>query len=168
MGLACTMAAASADRVLAGEEAETSKGYNPNEQGGNLETSMSALAGKGELQTSAISRPASRLTLLAPVAPSDYGKTKMRFSDYVLTESGLQYKDLKEGTGSRFPKAGDQVVVDWDGYTIGYYGRIFEARNKPKGSSFEGSDRDFFRFRVGENEVGRSKERLSVCLRVRG
>jgi len=92
----------------------------------------------------------------------------MRFSDYVLTESGLQYKDLKEGTGSRFPKAGDQVVVDWDGYTIGYYGRIFEARNKPKGSSFEGSDRDFFRFRVGENEVGRSKERLSVCLRVRG
>lgn len=168
LGLACTMAAASADRVLAGEEAETSKGYNPNEQGGNLETSMSALAGKGELQTSAISRPASRLTLLAPVAPSDYGKTKMRFSDYVLTESGLQYKDLKEGTGSRFPKAGDQVVVDWDGYTIGYYGRIFEARNKPKGSSFEGSDRDFFRFRVGENEVGRSKERLSVCLRVRG
>jgi len=144
LGLACTMAAASADRVLAGEEAETSKGYNPNEQGGNFETSMSALAGK------------------------DYGKTKMRFSDYVLTESGLQYKDLKEGTGSRFPKAGDQVVVDWDGYTIGYYGRIFEARNKPKGSSFEGSDRDFFRFRVGENEVGRSKERLSVCLRVRG
>ena len=50
MGLACTMAAASADRVLAGEEAETSKGYNPNEQGGNFETSMSALAGKGELQ----------------------------------------------------------------------------------------------------------------------
>ena len=50
LGLACTMAAASADRVLAGEEAETSKGYNPKEQGGNLETSMSALAGKGELQ----------------------------------------------------------------------------------------------------------------------
>lgn len=27
--------------------------------------------------------------------------------------------------------------VDWDGYTIGYYGRIFEARNKTKGGSFE-------------------------------
>jgi len=27
--------------------------------------------------------------------------------------------------------------VDWDGYTIGYYGRIFEARNKAKGGSFE-------------------------------
>lgn len=29
------------------------------------------------------------------------------------------------------------VQVDWDGYTIGYYGRIFEARNKAKGGSFE-------------------------------
>ena len=26
--------------------------------------------------------------------------------------------------------------IDWDGYTIGYYGRIFEARNKTKGGSF--------------------------------
>ena len=24
----------------------------------------------------------------------------------------------------------DTVVIDWDGYTIGYYGRPFEARNK--------------------------------------
>lgn len=29
------------------------------------------------------------------------------------------------------------LQVDWDGYTIGYYGRIFEARNKSKGGSFE-------------------------------
>jgi hypothetical protein len=29
-----------------------------------------------------------------------------------------------------FPPLGDEVVVDWDGYTIGYYGRPFEARNK--------------------------------------
>lgn len=31
----------------------------------------------------------------------------------------------------------DTFQVDWDGYTIGYYGRIFEARNKTKGGSFE-------------------------------
>lgn len=30
----------------------------------------------------------------------------------------------------------DTFQVDWDGYTIGYYGRIFEARNKTKGGSF--------------------------------
>ena len=27
----------------------------------------------------------------------DYGKTKMRYSDYTLTPSGLQYKDVKVG-----------------------------------------------------------------------
>ncbi|RLM64960.1 peptidyl-prolyl cis-trans isomerase FKBP19, chloroplastic [Panicum miliaceum] len=65
----------------------------------------------------------------------DYGKTKMRYPDYTETESGLQYK------------------VDWDGYTIGYYGRIFEARNKTKGGSFEGGDKDFFKFKVGSGQV---------------
>ncbi|KAG4152746.1 hypothetical protein ERO13_D04G141000v2 [Gossypium hirsutum] len=65
----------------------------------------------------------------------DYGKTKMRYPDYTETVSGLQYK------------------VDWDGYTIGYYGRIFEARNKTKGGSFVGDDKDFFKFRLGSQEV---------------
>ena len=46
-----------------------------------------------------------------------------------MTSSGLQFKDLKEGTGDS-PSPGATVVIDWDGYTIGYYGRPFEARNK--------------------------------------
>ena len=25
---------------------------------------------------------------------------------------------------------GDRVVIDWEGYTIGYYGRPFQTRNK--------------------------------------
>ncbi|CAO2836371.1 unnamed protein product [Amaranthus hypochondriacus] len=82
----------------------------------------------------------------------DYGKTKMRYPDYTETESGLQFKDLRMGTGPT-PKTGDTVVVDWDGYTIGYYGRIFEARNKTKGGSFEGDDKDFFKFKLGSQEV---------------
>ncbi|KAF3661015.1 Peptidyl-prolyl cis-trans isomerase FKBP19, chloroplastic [Capsicum annuum] len=82
----------------------------------------------------------------------DYGKTKMKFPDYTETQSGLQYKDLRVGSGPT-PKIGETVVVDWDGYTIGYYGRIFEARNKTKGGSFEGDDKDFFKFRVGSQEV---------------
>lgn len=28
------------------------------------------------------------------------------------------------------PQRGQTAVIDWDGYTIGYYGRPFEARNK--------------------------------------
>ncbi|KAF5746368.1 peptidyl-prolyl cis-trans isomerase FKBP19 chloroplastic [Tripterygium wilfordii] len=82
----------------------------------------------------------------------DYGKTKMRYPDYIETESGLQFKDLRKGNGPT-PKTGETVMVDWDGYTIGYYGRIFEARNKTKGGSFEGGDKDFFKFRLGSQEV---------------
>ena len=41
-----------------------------------------------------------------------------RYSDYVRTESGLQFQDLREGTG-KAAKSGSQVTVDWDGYTIG-------------------------------------------------
>ncbi|XP_068644561.1 peptidyl-prolyl cis-trans isomerase FKBP19, chloroplastic isoform X2 [Aristolochia californica] len=82
----------------------------------------------------------------------DYGKTKMRYPDYTETNSGLQYKDLRIGSGP-IPKNGETVVVDWDGYTIGYYGRIFEARNKTKGGSFEGDDKDFFKFTLGSQQV---------------
>ena len=34
------------------------------------------------------------------------------------------------------PRAGQTVVIDWDGYTIGYYGRPFEARNKVSSKPF--------------------------------
>ncbi|KAK6930737.1 FKBP-type peptidyl-prolyl cis-trans isomerase domain [Dillenia turbinata] len=82
----------------------------------------------------------------------NYGKTKMRYPDYTETDSGLQYKDLRVGSGP-LPKMGETVLVDWDGYTIGYYGRIFEARNKTKGGSFEGNDKDFFKFKIGSQQV---------------
>lgn len=82
----------------------------------------------------------------------DYGKTKMHYPDYTETQSGLQFKDLRVGDGPK-PMKGETVVVDWDGYTIGYYGRIFEARNKTKGGSFEGEDKDFFKFKLGSQQV---------------
>ena len=43
--------------------------------------------------------------------------------------AGLQYKDLREGSGEA-ARDGSKVTIDWDGYTIGYYGRPFEGRNK--------------------------------------
>ncbi|KAL5732363.1 hypothetical protein ACOSP7_031708 [Xanthoceras sorbifolium] len=95
---------------------------------------------------------AAEFTDMPALRGKDYGKTKMRYPDYTETESGLQYKDLRPGTGP-MPKMGQTVVVDWDGYTIGYYGRIFEARNKTKGGSFEGDDKEFFKFRLGSQEV---------------
>lgn len=82
----------------------------------------------------------------------DYGKARMTYSDYVTTESGLQYQDIVAGTGAA-PQAGSSVVVDWSGVTLGYYGRPFEARNKPKGGAFTGDEKDFFRFRIGDPGV---------------
>lgn len=97
----------------------------------------------------------------------DYGKTKMRYPDYTETESGLQYKDLRTGDGP-VPNIGDLVVVDWDGYTIGYYGRIFEARNKTKGGSFEGNEKDYFKFRLGSKQVIPAFEEAIATMAVGG
>ncbi|KAK9857988.1 hypothetical protein WJX84_004054 [Apatococcus fuscideae] len=82
----------------------------------------------------------------------DYGKARTKYPDYTMTESGLQYQDLRPGSGQQ-AQSGSLCEVDWDGYTIGYYGRPFEARNKPKGSSFTGDDKDFFKFTLGDHSV---------------
>ncbi|XP_021680484.2 peptidyl-prolyl cis-trans isomerase FKBP19, chloroplastic isoform X2 [Hevea brasiliensis] len=95
---------------------------------------------------------ASEFADMPAIRGKDYGKSKMRYPDYTETDSGLQFKDLRVGDGPK-PKMGETVVVDWDGYTIGYYGRIFEARNKTKGGSFEGNEKDFFKFKLGSGEV---------------
>jgi hypothetical protein len=44
---------------------------------------------------------------------------------------------MVQGTGATFAP-GKKAVIDWDGYTLGYYGRPFEARNKSKGGAFTG------------------------------
>ncbi|KFK25574.1 hypothetical protein AALP_AA8G132600 [Arabis alpina] len=95
---------------------------------------------------------ASQFADMPAIRGKDYGKSRMKYPDYTETQSGLQYKDLRVGTGAK-PKKGEIVVVDWDGYTIGYYGRIFEARNRTKGGSFEGDEKSFFKFTLGSHEV---------------
>lgn len=49
----------------------------------------------------------------------------------------------KERNKCKYSLSVDTFQVDWDGYTIGYYGRIFEARNKTKGGSFEVSQASY-------------------------
>ena len=83
------------------------------------------------------------------------GKSTVYFPDFEKTSSGLQYKEFKPGEGGRKPKAGDGVVVDWTGVTIGYQGRYFQTRNKPKGGAFadSGFETDYLRFNVGDGSV---------------
>ncbi len=81
------------------------------------------------------------------------GKSKTSFSDFTTTESGLQFKDYKAGNGA-MPKSGDRVVIDWTGVTVGYQGRYFQTRNKPKGGAFEGDGfLDFLSFTVGDGSI---------------
>ncbi|XP_057950090.1 peptidyl-prolyl cis-trans isomerase FKBP19, chloroplastic isoform X3 [Malania oleifera] len=114
-------------------------------------SNVSSLCGAGSASKAGVA-VASEFADMPALRGKDYGKSKMRYPDYVETGSGLQYKDLRVGNGA-IPKMGETVVVNWDGYTIGYYGRIFEARNKTKGGSFEGDDKDFFKFRIGSQQV---------------
>lgn len=82
------------------------------------------------------------------------GKSTFIFSDFEQSSSGLQFKDFKLGDGGSSPREGDAVVLDWTGVTVGYQGRYFQTRNKPKGGAFAGdSFVDFISFRVGDGSV---------------
>lgn len=37
------------------------------------------------------------------------------YPDYEQLPSGLQYKDMRAGSGEVTPVSGDSVVIDWDG-----------------------------------------------------
>ncbi len=54
-------------------------------------------------------------------------KFVQEYPDFTQTSEGWSYKDVKVGTGES-PKIGDRVVYEWSGYTIGYFGRPFEAK----------------------------------------
>ena len=83
----------------------------------------------------------------------DYGKPRTFYPDFKQAPSGLQYKIVKEGTGASYAKKGDRVVVDWEGYTIGYYGRPFQTRNKVKGGAFDSTESDNFRWVLGSGNA---------------
>ena len=79
----------------------------------------------------------------------DYGKSEMSYADFKKGNNGLLYKDAKLGSG-KTPGKGDRVVVDWTGYTIGYFGRPFETK---KLQELDANDPGYTRFEVGKGEV---------------
>ena len=83
------------------------------------------------------------------------GKATTYFPDFESTASGLQYKEFRAGEGGARPRTGDRVLVDWTGVTIGYQGRYFQTRNKPKGGAFadSGFDAEYLVFNVGDGSV---------------
>ena len=80
-----------------------------------------------------------------------YGKTEMDYSDFERTPSGVLFKDAKKGSG-KSPETGDRVVLDWSGYTIGYFGRPFETKQLRSLDGIE-EGQAFLRFEVGGGTV---------------
>ena len=79
------------------------------------------------------------------LAGKDYGKSAMSYEDFRKTPSGLLYKDATVGSG-KSPGVGDRAVVEWSGYTIGYFGRPFETKRLRE---LDNIDEPFFRFVIG-------------------
>ena len=80
-------------------------------------------------------------------------KFVQQYEDFTSTAEGWSYKEVKKGTkGGDAAKEGDRVVFDWSGYTIGYFGRPFEAKGGPQGGAFD-KDLDYFRTVIGSKTV---------------
>ena len=67
-----------------------------------------------------------------PYDAASLGEKQMlqAYEDFTPTKEGWSYKEIKIGKdiGGGEIKDGDRVVFDWSGYTIGYFGRPFEAK----------------------------------------
>mmetsp|Transcript_16512 Transcript_16512/g.37110 ORF Transcript_16512/g.37110 Transcript_16512/m.37110 type:complete len:121 (-) Transcript_16512:658-1020(-) len=82
-----------------------------------------------------ISRRATLATCLTPFLVSATAfaedntspKFVQSYADFTESPKGYSFKDVKEGTGNS-PNTGDRAVYEWSGYTIGYFGRPFEAK----------------------------------------
>mmetsp|Transcript_20147 Transcript_20147/g.32651 ORF Transcript_20147/g.32651 Transcript_20147/m.32651 type:complete len:276 (-) Transcript_20147:297-1124(-) len=76
------------------------------------------------------------------------------YDDFQSTPEGWSYKEVKEGKdiGGGDLKDGDRVVFDWSGYTIGYFGRPFEAKGGPQGGAFD-KDLNYFRTVLGSKTL---------------
>jgi len=112
---------------------------------------------------SAIATTISSLVLLPTIAAhatdaEDQGyspKFVQSYDDFTATSEGWSYKDVKLGEskdGGGDLRDGDRVVFDWSGYTIGYFGRPFEAKGGPQGGAFD-KDLEYFRTILGSKKL---------------
>jgi FKBP-type peptidyl-prolyl cis-trans isomerase len=83
------------------------------------------------------------------------------YDDFIKTDAGWSYRDVTPGTsstvGGEKAVTGDRVVFDWSGYTIGYFGRPFQAKGGPQGGAFD-KDLDYERAVLGKGKYVRGLE----------
>jgi len=90
-----------------------------------------------------------------------------KYEDFQPSPEGWQFKDVKIGTGELKLETGDRAVFDWSGYTIGYFGRPFEAKGGPQGGAFD-KDLDFSRTVIGSGTVVSGVEKALMDMKPGG
>jgi len=89
-----------------------------------------------------------------------------QYEDFTKAPEGFSYRDVTVGTGDSASQ-GDRVVYEWSGYTIGYFGRPFEAKGGPQGGAFDKSQ-DYSRTVLGKGEVVKGLELAMGSMKVGG
>lgn len=87
-----------------------------------------------------------------------------QYEDFTKAPEGFSYRDVTVGTGDS-PKVGDRVVFEWSGYTIGYFGRPFEAKGGPQGGAFDKAQ-DYSRTVLGKGDMVKGMELAMQSMRV--
>lgn len=117
----------------------------------------------------AIAAAASGSLLLVPVqqaiaAVEDESSSSMyapkfvqQYADFTETPEGWSFRQVTPGKGDLKAALGDRVVFDWSGYTIGYFGRPFQAKGGPQGGAFD-KDIDFERTVLGSGQMVKGLE----------
>ena len=88
------------------------------------------------------------------------------YSDFTKTKEGWSFKDATPGKGGTAAVKGDRVVFDWSGYTIGYFGRPFQAKGGPQGGAFD-KDLDYERTVLGSGSQIRVSWVIAVVISCR-
>ena len=88
-------------------------------------------------------------------------------ADFTRLPSGVQIRDVSPGKaaeGGVAAKPGDRVVFQWSGYTIGYFGRPFQASGGPNGGAFD-KENDYDRTVIGSGTMVKGLEEGLVGLK---
>jgi hypothetical protein len=112
---------------------------------------------------------AASLAVIPQIAGAEVETPKFvqEYADFTETKSGWRYRDMKEGSGGVMATKGDRVVFDWSGYTIGYFGRPFQAKGGPVGGAFD-KDLDLSRTIIGSGTIVKGVEEALTTMKPGG
>ena len=128
---------------------------------------QSAVTGAGVAAlTAAAFVTSTQPAMAAPQAAASTEVNLQQYADFTKAPEGWSYRDVNPGSGDSASQ-GDRVVYEWSGYTIGYFGRPFEAKGGPQGGAFDKAQ-DFSRTIIGKGEIVKGMELAMTSMKAGG